>query len=118
MAHFCLSTTRHGTCRILGPGLHMTEGVYTFLFQKSKLLALLDIPPLSIAKCHPHPDSHDSQRWHQKYNHALTDSFSPVFRGCLGRAAAHGTPLAESGRCPQEDKHAENGEPMSHFTPR
>jgi hypothetical protein len=56
----------------------------SFLFQKSKLLPLLDIPPLSIAKCHPHPDSHDSQRWHQKYNHALTDSFSPVFRGCLG----------------------------------
>src|SRR5713101_2167395 len=90
----------------------------SFLFRKSKVLALLDISPLSIAKCHPHPDSHDSQRWHQKYNHALTDSFSPVFRGCLGRAAAHGAPLAESGRCPQEDKHAKNGKPTSHFTPR
>src|ERR1700747_2012079 len=112
-------------CRILGPHgalqrapLYFGRIVISFLFQKSKLLALLDISPLSIAKCHPHADSHDSQRWQQKYDHALTDSFSSVFRGCLGRAAAHGAPLAESGRRPQKDKHAKNGKPTSHFTPR
>lgn len=155
---FCLSRTRHSGCRIRGPGLHKTAGVYrslifrpnfiiqpilrtrqtsvtrrhtrqcslyvrpripiSFLFQKSRLLALLDVSPLSIAKCHPHTESHDSQGWQQKYDHALTDSFSPVFRGCLGRAAAHGAPLTENGRRPQKNKHAKNGKLTSHFTPR
>ena len=85
---------------------------------KSMLLALLDIPPLSITKCHPHSDRHDSQRWHQKDHHAFTDSFSPILRRCRGRAAAHGAPLSESGRSPQKEKHGKNGKLTSHFTPR
>jgi adenine-specific DNA methylase len=73
-----------------------------------ELLELLQIPFLSVPKCRPDAECHETERRKQENHDPFADGSLPILGGRLGRAVTHGAGLTEGRRDPQQKGKGEN----------
>jgi len=78
---------------------------------------LLQIPFLSVPKCRPDAECHETERRKQENHDPFADGSLPILGGRLGCAVTHGAGLTESRRDPQQKGKGKNSDAWLHLTP-